>query len=306
LNQEPPSENLIHINQEDITNLNSIENSNNSSLNSLNNISNNNNNNNITTQKMNFDEQKNSQAYLFKNENENAIDIDEEEKSMKPPRKHTVCCMCCPLWLCCSITIFIIALIGILVFVFWPKIPDVNITSVVLSESTGDKSSVRYQIPSLDNDNQGGIEIDLDIHVTVQNDNFYNLNIHSLNTRVFYQTEDGKALVGKGSSEDLSFPRHKTTEFVLPLTIGYYINDFMKDTAIFSLLKSCASQTLIKIQYEVDIGIFPVEIFYTPTYKGDQSFQCPVTDMAGGLASILSSDIYSSISQYLSQFLIRK
>jgi len=257
--------------------------------------------------KMDNSEKKNSKAFLLNNDSQKIININEdEEKSMKPPRKHSVCCMCCPLWVCLSVTVFLLATIGILAFIFWPKIPEINISSIVLSEPKDDSPSIRYQIPSAENDNKGGVEIDLDIHVTVKNDNFYNLNIHSLKTRVFLQNESAKTLVGTGNAEDLTFPSHDTTEFVLPLTIGYYINDYLKDSALIALLKACETQTPIKIQYEVDIGIFPVELVYTPTYKGDQSFSCPVNnmgDMAGGLSSILSSDIYSSISQYLSQFL---
>lgn len=257
-----------------------------------------------------MDDQKNSQSQSFLLKNGTAIKIDDDdEKSLKPPRKRTVCCNCCPLWLCVSITIAILAIAGILTYIFWPKIPDVNITSITLAN---DPNAIAYNL-SADGGQTAGIEIKIEVHTNVKNDNFYDLSVHNLNTRVFLQTDSlEKTLVGKGSKSDIVFPKHSTTEFVLPLTMGYYVNDIMKDDALLYLLKSCTSQEPIKIQYEVDIGIFVIESVFTPTYKGSQQFQCPVGQMGladianigDGISNILLSDIYTSLSQYFSNFSI--
>lgn len=237
-----------------------------------------------------------SQSYLIKNENtrDSVVNINEDEYFTESKKKRSICC--CPLWVCISITIAIIVFIGIMVYIFWPKIPEVSIASVVLSDAPEGSQSLRYEIPNSQNGNKGGVEIDLDIHVIVKNDNFYDLNVHNLDTRVYLQTESlDKAEIGKGSSKDLKFPKHETTEFVLPVTIGYYVEDILTDNALIYLLKSCSMQTPIKIKYEVDIGISLIEKIYKPTYKGDQSFSCPVSDVAGGLTGVLLSDIYSNI-----------
>jgi len=225
---------------------------------------------------------------------------EDEEKSMKPPRRRTVCCNCCPLWLCVSITVAILAFIAIMLFIFWPKIPDVKIASVQLSNT---EDPIRYEFPSNNDDGKGGVEIDMDINVNVKNDNFYNLYVHSLDTRVFLQTEGlEKTLVGKGSSKNLKFKKHATTPFTLPLTIGYYVNDILKDKALTYLLKSCTYHELINIQYEVDIGIYVIDLLYKPTYKGNVSFQCPENGLIDGIQNVLIGDIYSSINSYFNQF----
>jgi len=242
-----------------------------------------------------------SQSYLIKSDSprNSIVNINDDVDFTEPKKKRSICC--CPLWVCISITVAIIAFIGIMTYVFWPKIPDVSIASVVLSQAPEGSQSLRYEIPNSENGNKGGVEIDLDIHVIVKNDNFYDLNVHNLDTRVYLQTESlDKAEIGKGSSKDLKFPKHETTEFILPVTIGYYVEDILTDNALLYLLKSCSTQTPIKIKYEVDIGISLIESIYKPTYKGDQSFSCPVSDVAGGLTGVLLSDIYSNISQYFS------
>ncbi|ORX34887.1 hypothetical protein BCR36DRAFT_407710 [Piromyces finnis] len=229
---------------------------------------------------------------------------DDEEKSMKPPRKSTVCCLCCPLWLCVSITVAILIFIGVMVLIFWPKIPNVDIAEIQLSSVKEGKSPIRYEIPSAINENKGGVEIDLDINVNVKNDNFYNLYVHSLDTRIFLQTANlEKTLVGKGGQKDLKFENHSTTKFTLPVTIGYYVNDVLKDKALTYLLKACSYQETIEIQYEVDIGIYIIDLVYSPTYKGRVSFQCPRSDLQdGSLENVLMGDIYSSINDYFSNF----
>ncbi|ORX35198.1 hypothetical protein BCR36DRAFT_417193 [Piromyces finnis] len=296
------------INQNDITNLNSIIDSNHSIaaepiesnnppvVNKPKNIK--------KSNKMGHDENKSSKAFLLADGATTIPIHDDEEKSMKPPRKSTVCCLCCPLWLCVSITVAILIFIGVMVLIFWPKIPNVDIAEIQLSSVKEGKSPIRYEIPSAINENKGGVEIDLDINVNVKNDNFYNLYVHSLDTRIFLQTANlEKTLVGKGGQKDLKFENHSTTKFTLPVTIGYYVNDVLKDKALTYLLKACSYQETIEIQYEVDIGIYIIDLVYSPTYKGRVSFQCPRSDLQdGSLENVLMGDIYSSINDYFSNF----
>lgn len=254
-----------------------------------------------------MEDKKNSQSFLINNGTAIRID-DDEEKSLKPPRKHTVCCHCCPLWLCVSITVSIIAIIGILTFVFWPKIPEVEVTGITLADGP---NPIRYNL-SADNNQSAGVEIEIDVHAKVTNNNFYNLNVHNLETTVFLQSDNlAKTKVGYGKQSNLVFEKHATTEFVLKLTMGYYVNDIMKDDALLYLLKACSSQEPLSIHYEVGIGIFLIETVFTPTYKGSQQFQCPVghgiglndlVNLGDGISDVLISDIYSSISQYLAGF----
>jgi len=260
---------------------------------------------------MDYNENKTSEAYLLNEHDGTKVQInndeDVDEKTLRPPRKNTVCCLCCPLWVCIGITIGIIVFIGVMALIFWPKIPDVNISSIALSEPTNGEPSIRYQVPTTDNDEKGGLEMDLDIFVTVKNDNFYNLHVHSINTRVYVQTSNlEKTLVGKGEKKNLSFEKHNTTEFVLPVTIGYYVDDIMKSNALLYLLKACSSNDAIKIQYEVDIGLFAIfESIYKPTYSGSESFYCPENGVnPGDISSILMGDIYTSLSEYFSNFVV--
>jgi len=251
-------------------------------------------------------EEKSSKAFLLADGHTTIpIKEDEDEKSLKEPRRGTVCCHCCPLWLCISITAAIIAFIGLMVFIFWPKIPDVNIANIELSQPDDGTSSIRYEFPSNDNDNKGGVEIDLDINVNVKNDNFYNLYVHKLKTRVFLQTANlDKTLIGKGEQSNLKFEKHQTTTFRLPLTIGYYVDDVLQDKALTYLLKACTYHQNIDIQYEVDIGIIGIDLIYSPTYKGKVSFQCPENGIQDvqGIQNVLIGDIYSSINDYFSKF----
>jgi len=228
------------------------------------------------------------------------IPIEDEEKSMKPPRRRTVCCHCCPLWLCLTITVTILIFIGVMILIFWPKIPDVGVNTIQLSNT---EDPIRYEFPSNLGDSKGGVEIDLDIIANVKNDNFYNLYVHSLDTRVFLQTEGlEKTLVGKGSKKNLKFEKHATTQFTLPLTIGYYVNDVLKDKALTYLLKACTYHETINIQYEVDIGIYLVDLLYKYPYKGKVAFQCPQDGITEGIQNVLIGDIYSSINDYFNQF----
>ncbi|OUM64302.1 hypothetical protein PIROE2DRAFT_20537 [Piromyces sp. E2] len=259
---------------------------------------------------MEYDEKKASEAFLLENKNTTVLSVrddGDEEKSMKPPRKSTVCCLCCPLWLCVGITVSILAFIGIMLLIFWPKIPSANIASIGLSTPPEGKSSVRYEFPSNDENKNSGVEIDLDINVNVTNNNFYNLYVHKVAARVYLQTANlEKTKIGSGEQKNLKFEKHATTTFVLPLTIGYYVKNVLEDKALTYLLKACTYHQDIDIQYEVDIGIHFIEIFYTPTYQGKVTFQCPQTDIEesiqNGLQSVLIGDIYSSINDYFSQF----
>jgi len=303
-------------NQQDITNLSSVIDSNNNLASGSSQLTpiegkkpkqgkSKNNDNIKKSNRMEYEENKGSKAFLLQNGVAIPVKEDGDEKSLKPPRKGTVCCFCCPLWLCVTITVAIIAFIGIMTAIFWPKIPDVNIKTIELSEPKDNQSSIRYEFPSNDNENLGGVEIDLDIIVNVKNDNFYNLNVHKLNTRVFLQTNNlEKTLVGKGEQKNLKFGKHATTTFRLPLTIGYYVKDVLKDKALTYLLKACTYHQPINIQYEVDIGIIGVDLIYSPTYKGSVSFQCPENGLSNmdGIENVLIGDIYSSINDYFSQF----
>ncbi|KAG4085585.1 hypothetical protein H8356DRAFT_1739540 [Neocallimastix lanati (nom. inval.)] len=257
-------------------------------------------------QKLNSKENDNTQALLNKDNEKkdkpnSTVDVkdEEDEKSMKPPRKYSVCCMCCPLWLCVSIIAVIIILIGVLLFIFWPKIPDVKITKITLSESN---QPIKYQLPTIFNGNKGGIELDIDIHISVKNDNFYDLSISNLDTRVYIQADNvEKTKIGRGHVDNLKFGRNNTTEFKLPLTIGYISDDEMeRHTDLLYLFKACATHRQISIQYEVDIGIAVLEKIYVPTYKGNELFTCPTGSISEGIVDTLFSGMNSNIIQYLS------
>jgi len=251
---------------------------------------------------------KTSSDFLLVNEDSNKknntkinVDDDEEEFTRpKPPRKYRICC--CPIWVCVAITVAILAFIGIMLYIFWPKIPEVNITSIELSEPSGGKSSIRYDIPSIANGDQGGIEIDLDININVKNENFYNININDVEARIYIQTNDmGKTYVGQGIKKDLKFEKHSTTDFVLPVTIAYYMDG--GDSTLIYLLKACSKNSPIEIQYEVDIGLTLIGSVYKPTVQGTETFYCPENGVnSGDISSVLMGDIYSSITDYLSNF----
>jgi len=228
------------------------------------------------------------------------IDEEDEEEYTKPPGKYRICC--CPLWVCIAITVAILAFIGIMLFIFWPKIPHVDIENIELSQPTGGKSSIRYEIPTIANGEQGGIELDLDVNIKVNNENFYNINVHKIEARIYIQTNDmGKTYVGQGFKSDINFKKHSITDFTLPVTIAYYMDG--GDSTLIYLLKACARNTPINIQYEVDIGLPVLDIVYKPTVQGTETFYCPENGVTSGdISSVLMGDIYSSITDYLSNF----
>jgi len=235
-----------------------------------------------------------------KNNTEIHINGEDEEEYTKPPKKYRICC--CPLWVCVAITVAILAFIGIMLFIFWPKIPEVNIQNIELSQPSGGKSSIRYEIPTIANGEQGGIELDLDVNIKVNNENFYNINVHKIETRIYIQTNDmGKTYVGQGIKSNISFEKHSITDFTLPVTIAYYMDG--GDSTLIYLLKACARNTPINIQYEVDIGLPVLDIVYKPTVQGSEVFYCPANGVTSGdISSVLMGDIYSSITDYLSNF----
>ena len=249
----------------------------------------------------NTDQRKASSDYLLVNKRDNTnIHVEEdEEKSMKPPRKHSRICFCCPCWLCLVITISIIVIIGVLVFIFWPKIPEATINGIELANNG--QSPIRYQIPQ-GFDGKGGIELDLNVNINVKNENFYDIHVKDVDTRIFLQTEDiGKTLIGEGSQEGLKFEKHSSTDFTLPLTIKYYMEG--ADPTLLYLLKTCSRREPINIQYEVEIGLTLLETFYKPKVHGTENFTCPEDGGIGDISSILMGDIYSSISDYLAGFI---
>jgi len=250
----------------------------------------------------NTNQPKTSSDFLLINKRDDAnIHVEEdEERSMKPPRKHSRICFCCPCWLCLVITLSIIVIIGVLTYIFWPKIPDANINGIELANNEG-RNSIRYQLPS-GVDGRGGIELDLNVNINVQNDNFYDINVKDINTRIFIQTEDiPKTLIGEGNKEDIKFEKHSSTDFMLPLTVKYYMEG--ADPTLLYLLKTCSRHEPINIQYEVEIGLPFVGMFYKPKVHGVEAFTCPENGGIGDISSILMGDIYSSISDYLSGFI---
>ncbi|KAJ3326289.1 hypothetical protein HDV06_000165 [Boothiomyces sp. JEL0866] len=220
---------------------------------------------------------------------------DIDETLLKPiPRKY---CCCFTKRSTCIITvaIIILALLGIIIYLFVPQAP--NVTSSDFYVPSGTEGVLLNGVPlsQASKSTTNTFQFNMAVNVSVESFSYFKIGIHQLSVDIAVKDTTGSAIngfVGSGSANDLAFPPRANTTFVLPSSVSYTVSsNTATDPAILLMEARCIGQKAgtipASLTFKVDVSAISW-LGIKPSYTWDKAIPCPSQSQLQAAISIFS------------------
>ena len=259
----------------------------------------------------------------------NFIDLDDIKFGLNEKRFKYGCIPTAPKSrnICLAITGVILVLVGIIIYLFYPRSPEMHFVGLV---PNGAKA---YQLSNYDPSNPENFKFTMNMTMTVSviNTNWYHLKVDTIDVkayilangtaineqvpspaqailsssaqRVWVTSKNYKSQIATGRHGSMIFPPSKKITFEVPLLIQYSPNKelgLVNDPAFNEIIQLCvdhdaskvdATSRKTKIRYEADnsVGLLKY-IGYTPRQSNDFLINCP---FQGELINLISYSFFN-------------
>lgn len=126
--------------------------------------------------------------------------------------------------------------------------------------------------------------------ISIKNDNFFDIFITSLETRLYLKNVPDNGQLGQGQLNDFNLPKNERTNITMSIKVGV---DSKQDPQVLqTLLGSCVpngKKLPLNVQTDVRVKLFGIGPFAVPTVQTESQLECPAT-----IKNIIS-DIASNI-----------
>lgn len=185
---------------------------------------------------------------------------------------------CCGRFFCCTLMIFLLLLISIVLTIALYLRPP----NVIVGQPTVDVNSFAI--------NSSSVSIALPVDISVNNPNFFTVELYKLDAAVVYPINSTQ--VGSGHMTNIKFQDHTQTNFTFPVTIEYDAATDPSGAVITDLAKHCgigASASDITVTVNIKIGVKIMLVPFTTSLSQQASFACPIGNDATELENLLKS-----------------
>ncbi|KAJ3270757.1 hypothetical protein HDV01_007449 [Terramyces sp. JEL0728] len=215
--------------------------------------------------------------------------------------------------ICLGITAMLLVVLGVVLFLFFPRFPDMHVNNIQLVPGNSFKLS---PVTNVNGQINFSFQLDMIMNISVSNSNMYHLKVDAIDlnafimanateinsqnpspaesllgatapTRIFVNNANMQQKIGNGTFGSIIFPPGKTTTFMMNFTVFYSPNQALgatNDPALNEIIQLCVSDpnvpagqnrtTIIKYQASTPISIFTA-VGYTPNIQNQLNINCP-------------------------------
>ncbi|KZV72880.1 hypothetical protein PENSPDRAFT_329061 [Peniophora sp. CONT] len=171
-----------------------------------------------------------------------------------------------------GIWMFVGIVLGLVLYV---RPPNVIIGTAELSDSN--------QLESIAN---GGIRINADIPINVNNPSYLNVNLAGLDAQIFYPINN--TYIGNGTLANTELPSFTNKNFTFPFAIDYTADIDPDQAIIKDILQKCLAGSDLDVNYKLSVDVRVLSVPVKRTISQSASFKCPidsssVSGILGGL-----------------------
>ncbi|PIL23970.1 hypothetical protein GSI_13721 [Ganoderma sinense ZZ0214-1] len=175
---------------------------------------------------------------------------------------------CCGRFFCCTLMIFLLLLISVVLTIALYLRPP----NVIVGSPTVDVNSFSI--------NSSSVSIALPVDISVNNPNFFTVELYKLDAAVIYPINSTQ--VGSGHMTNIKFQDHTQTNFTFPVTIEYNAASDPNGAIITDLAKHCGidpsvSASDISVTVNIKIGVKIMLVPFTTSLSQQASFKCPIS-----------------------------
>ncbi|KAI0807341.1 hypothetical protein C8Q74DRAFT_1227156 [Fomes fomentarius] len=187
---------------------------------------------------------------------------------------------CCGRFFCCTIMIFLLFLISIVLsLALWLRPPN-----IIISKPEPDLSTFAV--------NGSSISVALPVDISVNNPNYFTIDLYTLDAKVTYPINNTQ--IGSGHMANIKFQDHTQTNFTFPVTISYDADSDPSGAVITDLARKCgvdptvaATQVTVSVDIEVGLKIMMVPIKFSVSQSA--SFACNLGSEVSQLQDLLKA-----------------
>ncbi|KAI1795906.1 hypothetical protein LXA43DRAFT_1164044 [Ganoderma leucocontextum] len=199
---------------------------------------------------------------------------------------------CCGRFFCCTLMIFILLLISVVLTIALTAFQYLRPPNIIVGEPTVDVSSVSI--------NSSSVSIGLPVAISVNNPNFFTVELYKLDASVIYPINSTQ--VGSGHMTDIKFQDHTQTNFTFPVTIEYNAANDPSGAVITDLAKHCGidpntAASDITVTVNIKIGVKIMLVPFTTSLSQQASFACPLGNDAQELEVRRSVDLLRTFAE---------
>ncbi|KAF9500451.1 hypothetical protein BDN71DRAFT_1132317 [Pleurotus eryngii] len=119
-----------------------------------------------------------------------------------------------------------------------------------------------------------GVTINLGVNLTVNNPNYFDVNLREVNADIFYPINN--TLVGGGNQRDIVFKSHSEKNFTFPFDIEYKRATDPNNLILVDLASKCGQKEDIRVTYKIRVSVRILVITVSPTIENTFSIACPL------------------------------
>lgn len=205
-----------------------------------------------------FDDVENSKRDAASNSNDVSVIIKSHSNHLSNSRMQTKnksrpdCCA--HFKMCIIITIGIIILLGVTLFIIFPRVPEVNIVKIEYT-SIYIPSGTIAQIK----DGYLKIEADYNAYIFVNSSNYVSWTIEVILLNIFFPKQ-GELLIGTGNLTNVLIPSLSSTTLTFPIHIQYYSlyhseRKNVQDPLLVNMILQCNQEGILNVVMDIQISI---------------------------------------------------
>ncbi|KAJ3253831.1 hypothetical protein HK103_007692 [Boothiomyces macroporosus] len=219
---------------------------------------------------------------------------------------------------CLGITAVVLLALGVVLYLFFPRFPDMHVNNIQLVPGNAFKLS---PVTNVNGQLNFSFQLDMVMNISVTNSNMYHLKVDAIDlnafilanateinsqdpspaesllgatapTRIYVNNSNMQQKIGNGTFGSILFPPGKTTTFLMNFTVFYSPNQQLgatNDPALNEIIQLCVSDpnvplgqnrtTTIRYQANTPISIFTA-VGYTPSIQNQLNINCPFQGQA--------------------------
>jgi len=188
---------------------------------------------------------------------------------------------CIGRFFCCTfmIVVFLVATI-LLTLVLFLRPPSITFGSVTPMSSA-------VQLTT------NGVNINMGVNISVENPNFFNVNLKKINAQIYYPINN--TLVGSGNANNVVFGSDAETNFTFPFAINYQTSLDPSGKILLDIAEKCGilspTKSDLQVQYKITLGVQILFVTVSPSISNTFTFPCPLSssDLKGLLPASTGS-----------------
>ncbi|KAJ7271905.1 hypothetical protein B0H12DRAFT_1091939 [Mycena haematopus] len=124
-----------------------------------------------------------------------------------------------------------------------------------------------------------GINLNMGVNISVENPNFFNVNLKKINAQIFYPINDTP--IGNGTAKNVVFGSSAETNFTFPFSINYSTSIDPKNLILLDLAEKCGilgtTKSDLTVNYKITIGLQILFVTISPSISNTFNFPCPLS-----------------------------